>query len=184
MRISKSEKKRQAKRVEKLAQELAKLNPALATELPCPQRFIEEVQLAQKLSAGARKRQIKYLARELRAMDTGPILDFLAQRKGLSLREKERFHRLEQLRDAIITDAIEAQQRAEEEDLPFEEDWPSPALTEAVKHYPDLDTAAVRTAAHRFAQSRKPVHRREVFRLLSGAAELAQRSPQADHKEE
>lgn len=178
MEISRSEKKRQAKQVEELAYELATLPPAEIRRLPCEPFIQEEILAAVGLKGGAYKRQVKYLAKELREQETAPLLTFLAERQGSQLKEKQEFHELEQLREAIITDVLTAHDEARAEERPLDDDWPSPAIDKAMALFPELDEAAIRTAAARYARNRKSAYSKEIFRALRTAQErllLAQR---------
>lgn len=178
MEISRSEKKRQAKQVEELAYELAALPAAEVRRLPCEPFIQEEILAAVGLKGGAHKRQVKYLAKELREQETAPLLAFLAERQGSQLKEKQEFHELEQLREAIITDVLVAHDEARAEERPLDEAWPSPALDKALAMLPELDVATVRTAASRYARNRKSAYSKEIFRALKTAQErllLAQR---------
>jgi ribosome-associated protein len=182
MEISRSEKKRQAKQVEELAYELANLPPAEIRRLPCEVFIQEEILAAVGLKGGAYKRQVKYLAKELREQETAPLLAFLEERRGSQLKEKQEFHELERLREAIITDVLAANDEARAEERPLDEEWPSPALDKALGMLPELDLATIRTAAARYARNRKSAYSKEIFRALRTAQErllLAQRRANA-----
>lgn len=170
MHISRSEKKRQAARVEKMAAELADLSPGEIKALPVSDFLRREILATAKLSAGSRKRQVKFIAKELRhnEADYRQLGDFLAQRKGSRLKENEEFHELEKLRQGIITDAVNAFEEARAMEIPMPDDWPSPALEEAQRRLPELDSQDIRTSAGRYARTRKVSHSREIFRHLKG----------------
>lgn len=171
MEISRSEKKRQAKQVEHLAYELAELSPAEIRRLPCDAVIREEILAAKGVKGGAYKRQVKYLAKELREQDTAPLLAFLAERQGSQLKEKQAFHELEQLREAIITDVLTAHDEARAEERPLDDEWPSPALERAMALFPELDVAIIRTAAARYVRNRRVAYGKEIFRALKTAQE-------------
>ncbi|MFH7321485.1 ribosome biogenesis factor YjgA [Desulfurivibrio sp. D14AmB] len=169
IRISRSEKKRQANRVEELAHELAGLSPNEISNLPADDFLKKEILAARSMKGGARKRQTKHIAGELRRRDTSELTSYLATRKGSHLQEQADFHELEILRQAIITDVIACQEEARGLDLPLPQEWESPALEKALEQLPELSAAAVRNAAHRYARNRKIAHSREIFRLLKAA---------------
>ncbi|MEJ2032986.1 MAG: ribosome biogenesis factor YjgA [Deltaproteobacteria bacterium] len=172
MDISKSEKKRMAGRIEDLARELTELAPAELAALPADDSLKKEISDVKGLKAGARKRQIKFIAKELRRRDSEPFFAFLAQRKGSKLQHNQEFHELEQLRDVIIAEAIDAQRQNETTGMPLRgQDWESAALAEAADRWPDLDRSAIHKAAIRFAISRKPAYKRDIFRHLKAAKE-------------
>ena len=169
--LSRTEKKRRARNLEQLGAELAELSPQEISKLPCDQFIRDEIMAVRDLKAGARKRQLKYLAKNLRQMDAEPLYDFLTERKGSALQQRKEFHELENLRDSIINDALAATGELPDPDEELEQQWPSPALEAAGKLFPDLDLAAVREAARRYTRNRNVVHSREIFRALKAAAE-------------
>lgn len=173
MEISRSEKKRQAARIEKLAGELAALSPNEIKALPAPDELRAALRAARAMKGGALRRQIKFLAGELREMDYAPLADFLAARKGSHLRQREDFHELETLRQGIISDVLQAIDEARSRDAAPPSEWPSPALDEAGRRFPALDRHAIRTAAERYARTRKIIHSREIFRQLKAGQENA-----------
>ena len=189
IRISRSEKKRQATRVEELAQELAGLSPGEISNLPADDFLKKEILAARNMKGGARKRQTKYIAGELRRRDTTDLISHLAARKGSHLQEQADFHELEILRQAIITDVIACQEEARSLDIPLPQEWESPALEKSMELLPELDAAAVRNAAHRYARNRKIAHSREIFRLLKTAQtrqryqEIQAKAPKPDAEE-
>jgi len=167
--VSRSEQKRRAKDLEKLAAELCALPDSEIAKLPCDPLLREAAREAKGLKAGARKRQIKYAAKSLREIDAGPVFEFLSNRKGSKLKENRDFHILERLRDDILNDAIEAYQLADENDIEPNADWPSSSLRAALDKLPDLHEREIRALAERFARTRKPALRRELFRILKAA---------------
>jgi len=169
--LSKSEKKRRAKNIEELAVELVELSPQEIKKLPCDDFIKNEILVARELKAGSRKRQIKYLTKNLREMDAGPLFDFLTEKKGSQLQQKKEFHELENLRDNIINDAIAAARDALAAQEELDRHWESPALESAAELFPELDLDAIRVSAWRYTRSRKAALSKEIFRLLKAAAE-------------
>lgn len=169
--ISRSEKKRQAKQVEDIAEELAELSTPQIKKLPCDDFLKQEIINTQPLKGGARKRQIKYITKQLREIDAEPLLNFLEERKGSHLKQNAASHELERLRDDIITDVLAAVEAAFHADEPLGGEWPSPALDKALSLYPQLNEMEIRKSAHRFSRSRKATYTREIFRALKAAAE-------------
>ena len=106
-RISRTEQKRRAKEIESLSHELADLPPADLAKLPCDDFLREEIRMTGKLKSGSRKRQIKYIAKELRQQPIDEILAFLVERRGSRLRNKIADKELERLRNDIIAAAID-----------------------------------------------------------------------------
>ena len=176
---SRSEKKRRAKDVESLAQELFTLSAKDIAALPCDKTVKDQIAVGRSLKGGARKRQAKYIARLLRAEEeeTRQLLSYLENRKGSKLKEVGEFHQLEHLRDSIINDAIfandgqPAANRREQPATRSAEGSGGGALEAAVRLFPDLPAAELRQAAAMYARTRKPVYSRELFRLLKAAWE-------------
>ena len=169
-RISRTEQKRRAKEIESLSHELAGLPPADLAKLPCDDFLREEIRMTGKLKSGSRKRQIKYIAKELRQQPINEILAFLEERRGSRLRNKIADKELERLRNDIIAAAIDQYNDRQEEGF-FTMDRQAAPLLQTIGMFPDLDIETVAKAADHFAVNRKVSHSREIFRLLSAAAE-------------
>lgn len=167
--ISRSEQKRRAKSLEDLATELIRLSAHEIRRLPCDDYLKNAISDANDLKTGAKKRQVKYIAKQIRQADFEPLFIFLAEQKGSKLKQNKTFHELERLRDDIITEAIEAGREAEGRNERLDSSWNSELIRIAAHQFPSLDQTAAKTAAINFAKSRKPVFNREIFRLLKAA---------------
>lgn len=172
--ISRSEQKRRVKDVEGLAAELVTLSVADIKRLPCDDQLKVEIKNTAVMKAGSRRRQIKFIAKQIRQGDFEPLYDFLAEKKGSKLKENKAFHELERLRDDIITEAIAAARVTEEREDTLDAGWHSTLISRAADEFPGLDPVAVKAAAISYAKSRKPVYGREIFRLLKAAMEQRQ----------
>jgi ribosome-associated protein len=176
---SRSEKKRRAKDVENLAQELFALSAKHIAALPCDKTVKDQIVIGRSLKGGARKRQAKYIARLLRPEEevTRQLLTYIENRKGSKLKEVGAFHQLEHLRDSIINDALAAnagQFAARWKEQPATrpaDGGGGGALEAALRLFPDLPVAELQQAAVMYARTRKPVYSRELFRLLKAAWE-------------
>ena len=157
--------------VEQLARELVELSPAEIKKLDCAEDIKEDILEARKLKGGARKRLIKYITKVLRQENYEPLLDFLNERKGSRLKEKRDFHELEQLRDDIISDTIQAVREAQSFDETLAYDWVAPTVRIALEKLPGVDQDALMKSARRYSRTRKTTHSREIFRILKAAAE-------------
>lgn len=176
--LSRSEKKRRAKGIEQLARELVNLPPQEINALPCGPLLKEEMVRTKTLKGGAQKRQLKHIAKELRQTSAEPFFAFLEEKKGSKLKENRELHELEVLRQSILSEAIHAvrESQGSEERLDHTT-WESETVAGAAARFPELDTAAARRSALRYAVTRKPVHGREVFRLLKAAMERRKFQP-------
>lgn len=168
--ISRTEKKRRAKEVEKLSKELVELPPAHLTALPCDDFLREEIRLAQTLKAGSRKRQIKYIAKELRQQPIDNLLDFLEEKKGSRLKNNIEHQGLERLRNDIVAAAIDEYNDLEDHESYFSMDRDAPPLKQATEMFPELDIERIAQAADNFAVTRRAGQSREIFRALKAAA--------------
>lgn len=181
MELSRSEQKRRVKQLEELAEELAALPAAVLNELPAGEELRSQLKEAAGLKHdGARKRLIKHITKLLREEDSPePLYQFLAGRKGNALLRKKRQHELEHLRDALIDEAIAAQQLAKERQEDFSERWRSQTAAEIAAALPGTDPSELSRLAFFFAVSRNPRHSRELFRLLRAAQEQHDRNSPA-----
>ena len=177
--LSRSEQKRQAKGLEELAAELVELPLADIKRLPCDDALKGEIRSAGALKAGARKRQIKFIAKQIREIDFEPLFQFLSEHKGSKLKRDRSFHELERLRDEIISEAIEAAKKGEGHGEGLDSSWESESITTVTRQFPELDHLAVKSAAIKFSRSHKPLFSREIFRLLKSAMEKRQHAPQS-----
>jgi len=172
--VSRSEKKRQAKGIEEIAKELMALSPALIKKLPADDLLKTELHNSRDLKGGALKRQIKFIASILRENGADAVLAFLTERKGSHLKQTGEFHELERLREDIISEVIMAREEAQRNQEHLTESWQSETIAVACRRFPDLDHNALKKSALRYAATRKPVHRREMFRQLHAAMERQQ----------
>lgn len=172
--LSRSEQKRRVKGLEELAAELVELSGTDIKRLPCADPLKDEIKNAATMKGGCRKRQLKFIAKQIRQSDFEPLFQFLAQQKGSKLKQNKAFHELERLRDDIITEAIEAAREAEGRGARLDSSWESETIALATRQFPGLDPVAAKGAALKYVRSRKPAFTREIFRLLKAAMEQRQ----------
>ncbi len=152
-----SAKKRQAKAVEQLAQQLTELPEAEIAKLALGEELARELQLARRTQGhSSRKRQIKHLAGVLRRDDEqrDKLAATLEDVNQEQRREVRSFHNLEALRDRLCSPAS------------FEA-----ALDEAGRLYPDLDTNKLAGLARSFHTCNDKKAYREIFRRLRKTTE-------------
>ena len=170
--ISRSEQKRRFKGIEDVAQELAELTDKDLKLFPGESEIKDEIKAIRGLSGGARKRQVKYLAKILRqgpSMDD--IYDFLSKRKGSQLKDKTQLHEAEHLRDTMINEAMEDYQHCRSEQIEWEPDYPSEILGPVVTKYQKLDENALRKLVYQYVKSHNKLYYRELFRLVKSAVD-------------
>jgi len=151
---SKSQRKRDSQALEQLGSELVALSAAQLQPLPLPHELREAVALAQRIHEhGGRRRQIKFIGKLLRRLDSEPIATAVARLQAGSAAETALQHRCEQWRSRLL--APESGQIA---------------LTELLDHFPHADRQRLRQLqqnARREQQlQRPPRSARELFRLL------------------
>jgi len=180
--LSKSERKRRAKDIEKLVYELALLPDREINALPCDQAIREEILSAKNQKGGAQKRQLKYATKLLRNKPVDDLYDFLAQQKGSSLQKNREFHNLEHLRNLLINEAIQQHEDMMQNNRYIDEDdsmdilRESDALEAIVEQIPDVDQRLLKNTAIQFVRTRNRKFSRELFRVLKAEFEKEQYS--------
>ena len=168
--ISRSAQKRRFKDEEAVAEELALLTDKDLKLLPAGQSVKDEIIRCRTLKGGARKRQVKYLAKVMREDPVEEILGFLTERKGSQVKVAKLQREVERLRDVIINEAIEEQQSALQAGQAWEPDWQGPEIDAVVRHYP-VDEGDLRKSVHQYVKTRIQTYYREVFRILKATVE-------------
>jgi len=147
---SKSQLKREATALQKLGEQLTALTPVQLEKIPLPVDLREAIQAAQQMRQhGARRRQLQYIGKVMRRIDTEPIQIALDRLK--TGQNTAQHHQLEQLCAALLA-----------------EDTAS--LTEFLTAYPDTDRQhlrqLIRNAVREQLQQKPPRSRRALFRYL------------------
>ena len=173
--ISKSERKRRCQWQEELAAALAALTDSDLAALPADAETRQAIRDSRSLKGGARKRQIKYLAKLLRDREVAAIHAFLEEKKGSRLRAKQRQHEAEHLRDTFVNAAIAALEASRRAQIPWDSQWHSETLTTFLAAHPRLDGREIRQMAASYAQGRNPLLYHQLFRLIKAALDLAGR---------
>ena len=165
---SRSQYRRDALDVLELAETLTGLSAAQLARLPIPDELMPHIRDTQRITSyGARKRQIAFLAKQMRRQDDAAldaIRDAMSKDGEAARRETAALHRVEALRDAL---------------LGFEGDA---AMTALLAEHPHADRQHLRQLvrnAHDERKRNKPPHAfRELFRELKEL--LAQDAAGAD----
>lgn len=169
-RISKSAQKRRFKDDESAAAELALLSDKDLKKLVIDQTVKDEIVRCRGQKGGALKRQVKHLAKVMRAYSPEEIFDFLASRKGSKVKENKLHREVERLRDVIINEAIEDQQSCLQAGMIWEPNWQGEQLDSFVQHYP-VDEGDLRRTVFQYVKTRLHNHNREVFRIVKAAVD-------------
>ncbi|NJN45574.1 MAG: DUF615 domain-containing protein [Candidatus Competibacteraceae bacterium] len=147
---SKSQLKREATALQKLGEKLTALTPVQLEKIPLSADLLEAIQAAQQMRQhGARRRQLQYIGKLMRRIDTEPIQMAL---DGLStVQNTAQHHQLEQLCAALLAED-------------------AASLNEFLTHYPDTDRRhlqqLIRKAVHEQLHQQPPRSRRALFRYL------------------
>jgi ribosome-associated protein len=152
---SRSQRRREALDVLKLAQALVALSDAQLAHVPISEELRDEVLRARAVTQQiAHKRQTQFLAKQLRKLDDSelePIRAMLEHGRDHARRETAALHRIEAWRDRLIDEG-------------------DAALTELLQQFPQADRQHLRQLARNARTEReqnKPLHAfHELFRLL------------------
>lgn len=101
---SRSQLRREALDVFELGEHLCTLTPSQLAKVPLPDAVLDALTVAQSITSHiARKRQLQFLAKQLRRVeDLGPIRDAAFQPLEVRRRETALMHRIERWRDRLI----------------------------------------------------------------------------------
>ncbi|SMF08563.1 ribosome biogenesis factor YjgA [Desulfovibrio gilichinskyi] len=100
---SRSHKKREMTKLQKLAEKLMELGPESLKKSGLPRYFIDEVLEAKAITAHeAKRRQTQYLGKLMREIETQPVIDFLNDVEFGNSEDNMRFNMLEKWRKRLI----------------------------------------------------------------------------------
>jgi ribosome-associated protein len=153
---TKSELKRVAEKALALAKALSELNATRLADLDLDERTLELVQKCQRITQHvAHKREVQYLAKHLREIDTHDWTERVFAQSESSRQDTAQHHRLEALREQLIDGGDEA-------------------LNALIQAQPGLDRQRLRQLVKQVIKERAsnapPRAYREIFQLLKAAA--------------
>jgi ribosome-associated protein len=154
---SRSQKRREALGVLELAEALVALTPAQLSRVPVPEATLPHIEDTRRITSNiARKRQLAFLAKQMRKLDEDELQamrDALDEKSAASRTETAAMHRVEAWRDRLLEGGDEA-------------------LAELLDLHPDADRQRLRQLVRNTLEERKrgkPPHSyRELFRELRG----------------
>ncbi len=154
--ISKTKRKAEADAQQAIGVTLVGLPKDKLAKLELPETLLDAVNEAKRINSnGALRRQMQYLGRLMRDIDTVPIVDQLQRWEGSHNEENARFHRLEQWRSRLLEDES--------------------ALAEFINEYPNTEAQQIRNlirnARREHAAGKPPKSSRELFKLIRGITE-------------
>jgi ribosome-associated protein len=149
---SKSQRKRDARVLFDLGRELVGLDPARLSDMPLEPNLLEQIEIARGIRAHvARKRQLQFIAKLLRRMDTAPIEAAMGACRLASRRQAARLHHIEAWRDSLLAGG-------------------DVVVAELVEACPGADPQRLRqllrNARREAALDKPPAAARKLFRLL------------------
>ena len=149
--VSKSEIKRDAEDLKQLGEKLVNLTKANLTKVPLDDNLKDAIELAQRLQKEARRRQLQYIGKLLRSIDAEPIREALEKIENKHNQQQAMLHKLEILRDELITKG-------------------DAALTDLLNEHPSADRQHLRNlirAAQKEKEQNKPSKAyREIYQIL------------------
>jgi ribosome-associated protein len=154
--ISKTKLKRDADDAQNIGKKLIDLSKERLIKLNLPEALFDAVLEAKRLTAnGAIRRQLQYLGRLMRDIDSAPIVEQLQAWEGKNVQENARFHGMERWRTRLISDPN--------------------ALQEFLNLYPQIDIQQfrnlIRNAQREEEANKPPKSSRELFKLIREVAD-------------
>ncbi|MBY5922484.1 ribosome biogenesis factor YjgA [Ferrimonas balearica] len=153
--ISKSQLKREAEALQQLGEDLLRLTKAELAKVPLDEDLADAFALAHKIKGKheAYRRQVQYIGKMMRSRDPEPLQEALDKIRNKHNQATAEFHKLEQLRDRLLSGGNDALQEVLAE---------HPALSEEMQRLRQL----IRQAAKEQKESKPPKSSRELFKLL------------------
>ncbi|MES2580726.1 MAG: ribosome biogenesis factor YjgA [Pseudomonadota bacterium] len=157
--ISKTKLKAEADAQQAIGKKLIDLSKDKLIKLNLPETLFDAVMEAKRLTAnGAVRRQLQYLGRLMRDVDSAPIVEQLEAWEGKNTQENARFHTMERWRARLIAEPA--------------------ALAEFLAKFPQSDIQQLRTlirnAQREAAAEKPPKSSRELFKLIREVSETSE----------
>ena len=101
--VSKSQKKREATALQQLGERLLTLSDKQLSNIDLPENLYQAVILAKGIkSRSGLKRQLQYIGKLMRNIDSDPIEIFFEELDNQSRKQNKQFHQLESWRDRLV----------------------------------------------------------------------------------
>jgi ribosome-associated protein len=149
--LSKTKRKAAVEALQDLGETLVALPKERLEKLALPETLHDAIIEARRITSnGALRRQMQYIGRLMREIDTAPIEDQLQRWDGKHNAETAHFHQLERWRTRLLSEET--------------------ALSDFMQQYPHADSQQLRTlirnSQRETAANKPPKSSRELFRLL------------------
>ena len=170
---SRSQNRREALEVLALGEKLVELTAAQLARLPIPADLLEHIEYSKRITShGARKRQLAFLAKQMRREDDATldaIRDALEANSETSKRAVALMHRIERWRERLLAEG-------------------DAALAELLDEYPGADRQELRTlvrnALAEKARNKPPRAFRELYQVLRDLMLPAQSAAGQDEEDD
>lgn len=148
---SKTKIKQQMHDLQDIGAELVALGKDQLAQLDLPESLVDAIREMHRINKfGAQRRQMQYIGKLMREVDTAPIIAKLNAWKGVSQQHTAHLHLLERWRDRLLES--------------------DEALTELLAAHPHADTqhlrALIRNAQKEREAGKPPRNYREIFQVL------------------
>src|SRR5574343_584652 len=155
-RRSKTKAKEEVDALQALGARLVEVGTDRLKKLDIPESLRDAILEAKRITShGALRRQMQYIGKLMRQVDTAPIQEMLDEIDGVSNKLNARFHALEKLRDKVLADEA--------------------IITTLKNDYPEMDVSALRTlrrnALKEQAALKPPKSYRAIFQFLKALDE-------------
>lgn len=150
--VSRTALKKYVEELQELGKRITELRPDQQSQVPMGERLREAVaEMARISSNGAKKRHLNFIGKLMRHEDEDAIRDAIERFDSASAAHNQRFHRLERLRDGLLSDTQKT-------------------LDEVLELFPDCDIQHMRTlirnAQREQTQNKPPASFRKLFQYL------------------
>jgi ribosome-associated protein len=154
--MSKTKRKAAVEALQDLGEKLVTLPRDKLEKLDLPENLDGAIKEAKRITSnGALRRQMQYIGRLMREIDTVPIVEQLQRWEGKHSAETAHFHQLEHWRTRLLNEEN--------------------ALSEFMHQYPHVDSqhmrALIRNSQRELRANKPPKSSRELFKLLRDITE-------------
>ena len=155
---SKSELKREKQALQNLAKKIIELPKGHYVRIPLSQDMRDAMALYKRLKHNeAKRRQLQYIGKHMHTEDLAAVNNAFTQLENESRLFRQHFHKLEQMRDALIENGDDA-------------------LGDVLEEFPHLNRQEIRTlirqALKEKAQKKPPAASRKLFKYLRDHTEI------------
>ena len=149
---SRSQRKRDAHAIKDLGESLVNLEPSVVARFDLPEFIVDVINETRRIRQhGARKRQLQYLAKQLRQIDTDHLVQHLEQIQRPHQEDVALLHQIERWRDRLLQQGQQA-------------------LTDFIDQHPQADRQQlrqlIRNAQHQAQQQTAPKAARQLFKYI------------------